>query len=47
MSGKQGITLRIQGHFSEPFSSVRVLPTVVPLGAHQVSAYVDFIPSLQ
>ena len=36
MSGKQGITLRIQGHFSEPFSSVRVLPTVVPLGAHRV-----------
>ena len=47
MCGKQGIPPRIHDHFSNLFSSVRVLPTVVPLGAHQVSACVDFIRSLQ
>ena len=40
MCGKQGIPSRTHDHFSNLFFSVRVLPTVVPLGAHQVSACV-------
>jgi hypothetical protein len=47
MCGKQGIPPRTHDHLTNVFFSVRVSPTVVPLGAHQVSACVGFIHSLQ
>jgi hypothetical protein len=47
MCGKQGMPSSARDRFSNFFSSVRVSPTIVPLGTHQVSAYVGFISSLR